>query len=172
MGECPHLQRMFHNTHPVCALILGLALGAGCSATDPTTERPVDETELLDAAELGRQRPVSITDVDVDASLAALCEMKASFEVDQSRDHSGDAAFGELVACFNDGALQGRGLQLFAYTSPHEDTFTRHHGDTRIDSVRAHLIALGFEAGDISVHAEGTLDEHRVGVRVEPRNFR
>ena len=32
--------------------------------------------------------------------------------------------------------------------------------------------ALGFEAGDISVHAEGTLDEHRVGVRVEPRNFR
>lgn len=163
---------MFQDTFPACVLILGIALGAGCSATDPATESPVDETELRDAAELGQQRPISITDVDVDQSLALLCETKASFEVGESRDNSGDASFSEIAACFNDGALQGRTLQLFAYTSPHEDTFTRHHGDTRIDSVRAHLIDNGFAADDITVHSEGVHDEHRVGLRVEPRHYR
>jgi hypothetical protein len=162
---------MFH-TSPACALILGLALGAGCSAADPTTELPVDETELLDSAELGRQRPVSVTDIHVDEALAVLCEMKASFEVDEARDHSGDASFGEIAACFNDGALQGRSLELFAYASPVEDTFTRHHGDTRIDTVRAHLIDNGFDADEITVHAEGSLDEHQVGIRVQPRHYR
>lgn len=155
-----------------CAFILGLALAAGCSATDPITELPVDETELLDAAELGRQRPVSITDVRVDAALAALCAMKSSFEVDESRDRSGDVSFAEIAVCFNDGALQGRSLELFAYASPEEDTFTRHHGDTRIDSVRMHLIAHGFKADDITVHAEGAFDEHEVGIRVQPRRYR
>lgn len=163
---------MLHTTCPACAFILGLALATGCSSTDPATDLPVDETELLDAAELGRQRPVSITDVRVDEAMAAICEVKAVFEVDESRDHSGDASFGEIVACFHDGALQGRSLELFAYASPVEDTFTRHHGDTRIDSVRAHLVANGFDAADITVHAEGTLDEHQVGIRVQPRHYR
>jgi hypothetical protein len=163
---------MFDSNYSAGALILGLALAAGCSTTDPGTELPVDETELLDAAELGRQRPVSITDIRVDEALAVLCEVKASFEVDEARDHSGDTSFGEIATCFNDGALQGRSLELFAYMSPVEDTFTRHHGDTRINAVRAHLIDNGFAVDDITVHAEGTLDEHQVGVRVVPRHDR
>lgn len=158
---------MLNDTCSVCALAIGLSLGVGCGWTEPTTERPIDETELLDAAELGRQRPVSITDVHVDEALADLCGLeKPTFEVDEARDRSGDVEFSELASCFNGGALQGRTLELFAYTSPEEDTFTRHHGGTRSETVRARLIANGVRAEDISLHDEGLLDEHRVDIRV------
>jgi hypothetical protein len=160
------------NTHLAHALTLILALGSGCSSTDPATELPDDETELAYAAALAHQRSVSVTDVHLDPALAVLCEVNASFEIDETRDDSADVSFDELAACVNDGALQGRSLQLFAHAAQKSDSFTRYHGDSRIDSVREHLLDSGVLAADITIHAEGAVDERRVNIRVMPRHYR
>lgn len=143
-------------------LLLGILL-TGCSATaSPVPASPDPPTA---------RRPLTSTDVALDAPLADLCAVRSSFEVDPTRvDDDQSPWLTALASCITTGPLRGRSLELIAHTSVHRDSpYARRLGESRADSLRARLIENGVDADEVRSSAAVAGDERSVEVRIAPR---
>jgi hypothetical protein len=123
--------------HLARALLLGILL-TGCTETDSAATEHDSTVETVTPT----RRPLTVTDVDLDAAVADLCVVRSSFEVDPTRidDHEQSPWLAALASCITTGPLQGRSLELVAHTSIHHDSpYARRLGESRADSLRARL---------------------------------
>lgn len=145
------------------SVICGLLLAA-CSETVSPDAAPPDESSQFAA-----HRPITRTDVALDASLADLCAMRSAFEVDPTREDD-SPWLAALATCVTSGPLQGRSLELVAHTSVHRDSpYARRVGESRADSLRARLIEFGMSADEVRSSAAVAGDERSVEVRIAAR---
>lgn len=153
--------------HFARTLICGLLLTGCAETTSPDAAPPDDEAEV---AEMAPARSPSTTDVALDASLADLCAVRSSFEVDTTRS---DASpwLATLASCVTEGPLKGRSLELIAHTSVHHDSASaRRRGESRAESLRAVLIENGVSEDVVRSSAAVSGDERSVEVRIAPRH--
>jgi outer membrane protein OmpA-like peptidoglycan-associated protein len=156
--------------HLARALLLGILL-TGCTETDSAATEHDSTVETVTPT----RRPLTVTDVDLDAAVADLCVVRSSFEVDPTRidDHEQSPWLAALASCITTGPLQGRSLELVAHTSIHHDSpYARRLGESRADSLRARLIENGVDASEVRSSAAVVGDERSVVVRIAARQFR
>lgn len=157
--------------HLVRALFLGILL-TGCTESDsaaPEHDSTVSTVETVTPT----KRPLTVTDVALDAAVAELCVVRSSFEVDPTRidDHEQSPWLAALASCITTGPLQGRSLELVAHTSIHHDSpYASRLGESRADSLRARLIENGVDASEVRSSAAVSGDERSVVVRIAARH--
>lgn len=172
-------QRIHHSDMPKIlsrtnALIFGLLLATGCSETiSPDTASPDDDDdEVALAGEPANDRPLTVTDVALDAAVADLCSVRSAFEFDPTReDDTAKTQLSALASCVTSGPLQGRSIELIAHTSAHRDSaYARRRGESRAESLRALLIENGVPQDGVRSSAAVAGDERSVEVRIAPRH--
>ena len=164
-----------------------LFISAGCRARDAdegpeaepapkTTQPTTPETEPAPEAtqpttpetgDVGAQAPedigavpITITLVEVEPRLAALCKIdtnKAFFPVDSARlQPEARDRLREIAECAKKGELADRKLRIMGHTDPRgEDEYNKQLGRSRAESVAEFLTAEGMDKGRLEIVSKG-----------------
>lgn len=168
------------------ALLLGLALFAGCSKSSPDTAAPDDGSdydEVATASHDADSKPMRVIGVYLDPALTAICELDGIDELveldAESRSAATDEVLGDVARCVKDGALQGRRIELVGH-APRNDEFVRSFGKSRAETVKEILLQDGLKQDDLVTHTSDPEDDpdaasawpttRRVDVRVATRH--
>lgn len=176
---------------PLILIVAGM-MTVGCKSeeqaeTEPemgeTVLKPVEEIEQPDV-DLGAAegKPITVTAVYVDATLAAACDVPAAevfFEFDSAKlTEDARARMTKIADCVKSDRLKGQQLAVVGHASPvGPDEYNEQLGMSRAESVQQFLVKQGVSADRLSVDALGekrapdALDDQRwpYGRRVELR---
>lgn len=167
------------------ALLLGLALVAGCSKSSPDTAPPDDGSDdvAAPASHDADSKPMQVIGVYLDPALTAICELEGIDELVEldagTRSSATDEVLGVVADCVKDGALKGRRIELVGH-APRNDEFVRSFGKTRAETVKEIFLQDGLKQDDLVTHTSDPEDDpdaastwptpRRVDVRVATRH--